>query len=182
MANTINMVNFQGFTHIDNYQRQRKGGRMLILLNDKIHFKRRKDLEVFDEGKTESVLIKILAKNGKKIILGSLYRPLNTDENQLINNICEKTTKATNCKGKIVTKIVLGMDHNMDLLKSSQHKPINIFLETLNELNLLPTITRPSQITQRTATLIDNICVGETLHRQYESTILLENNWITCPW
>ena len=84
-------------------------------------------------------------------------------------------TKATSCKGKNLPEIVLGIDHNMDLLKSSQHKSTNLFLETLNELNLLLTITRPSCITQNMATLIDNIFVSEALHQQFESTILKED-------
>ena len=169
------MVNLLGYIHISNHCKDRKGGGVSILLNNSIPYKRRKDQEVFDKGKTESVLIEISAQNGKKIILGSLYRPPNTDENQFLNHVHEIMTKATSCKGKVLPEIVLGLDHNMDLLKSSQHKLTNIFLETLSELKLLPAITRPSCITQNTATLTDNIFISETLHRQFESTILLEN-------
>ena len=44
-----------------------------------------------------------------------------------------------------------------------------------NDLNLLPTITRPSRITSHSATLIDNIYVSEELHRNFESVILLND-------
>ena len=166
------MFNVPVYTHISNYLKDRKGGGVSILLNNCIPYK---ELEVFDEGKTELVLIEISAKNGKKIILGSLYGPPNTDENQFINHIHCIMTKSTSCKGKNLPEIVLGMDYNMDLLKSSQHKPTNLFLETLNELNLLPTITRPSHTTQNTATLINKILVSEALHQQFESTIFTED-------
>ena len=43
------------------------------------------------------------------------------------------------------------------------------------ENNLLPTITHPTQITQSSATLIDNIFVSENLHRFFESAILLKD-------
>ena len=56
--------------------------------------------------------------------MGSLCRPPNTDENQ--------SMKAKSCEGKVQPEIVLGINHNMDLLKNSQHKPTNIFLETLS--------------------------------------------------
>ena len=58
------MFNVPGYTHISNYQKDRKGGGVSILLNNCIPYK---ELEVFDEGKTELVLIEISAKNGKNL-------------------------------------------------------------------------------------------------------------------
>ena len=48
-------------------------------------------------------------------------------------------------------------------------------METLTNLNLHPTITRPTHITHHSATLIDNIFVTDNLHRNFESTILIED-------
>ena len=38
-----------------------------------------------------------------------------------------------------------------------------------------PTITRPTRITQRSATLIDNIFVSSKLHRNFDSMIILDD-------
>ena len=59
---------------------------------------------------------------------------------------------------------ILGMDHNLDLLKSNVHKQTQALLDDLNDKDILPTITCPIRITQNTATLIDNIFVSEKLH------------------
>ena len=71
--------------------------------------------------------------------------------------------------------IILGMDHNLDLLKLNAHRHTQRFYEIMLEHNLFPTITWPTQITQSSATLIDNIFVSENLHRFFELAILLED-------
>ena len=67
------------------------------------------------------------------------------------------------------------MDHNVALLKGMQHAPTHKFIEDISDLNLLPTITRPSRITHHLATLVDNIYVSKQLHRAFESMILLDD-------
>ena len=67
------------------------------------------------------------------------------------------------------------MDHNMDLLKSEAHTQTSKFLETLHDENLFPAITRPSRITQTSATLIDNVFLSEILYRQFVSTLLIRD-------
>ena len=71
--------------------------------------------------------------------------------------------------------IILGTDHNLDLLKLNTHKHTQRFYEIMLENNLLPTITRPTRITQSSATLIDNIFMSKNLHRFFELAILLED-------
>ena len=61
------------------------------------------------------------------------------------------------------------MDHNFDLLKSSEHQKTQYFFDTLLNKELFPTITRPTRITKQSATLIDNIFVSINLHKKYES-------------
>ena len=138
-----------------------------------IPFKGRQDLDIFEEGKIESVFIEIPAKNGRKLIVGCMYKPPNTDNTLLINSIEQIVTLARSSKGKQQPKLIIGMDHNLDLLKGQTHQPTRQFINKTNELNLLPTITRPSRITSHSATLIDNIYVSEELHCNFESAILL---------
>ena len=51
----------------------------------------------------------------------------------------------------------MGIDQNLDLLKSHEHNPTQNFLETNLDHSLLPTITWPTRIMKSTVTLIDNI-------------------------
>ena len=175
------MVKVPGYTHVGNYHSGKKGGGISILLKDGITFKRRTDLDVFEEGKTESVFIEILSKNGRKIILGSMYRPPNTDTNQFSSNIISivKKARSTNCNSQ--PEIIIGMDHNIDLLKGTHHTQTQKFIDELSELNLYPTITRPTHITNHSATLIDNIYISKQLQQNFKSAILLHDIYDHLP-
>ena len=65
------------------------------------------------------------------------------------------------------------MDHNLDLLHSDIHYPTHKCLNMLLDMQMFPTITRPSRITQQSATLIDNIFISEKFHRDYDSALLV---------
>ena len=67
------------------------------------------------------------------------------------------------------------MDHNLDLLKSHQHEAMRDFVDSLLELNIFPTITRPTRITQTSATLIDNVFVSSKLHHSFASGIIISD-------
>ena len=97
--NTSNMVKIPGFTHVSNFCRNKKGGGVTILIRDGIAFRRRCDLDVFEEGQTESVFIKVKSKSGKQIIFGSMYKPPNTDTDQFTNHITDIVQKTRLVKG-----------------------------------------------------------------------------------
>ena len=69
-------------------------------------------------------------------------------------------------------ELIIGMDQNLDLLKSENHTSTRKFLDTILSNGLWPTITR---ITQASATLIDNIYISRKLQYQFDSLILLED-------
>ena len=73
-----------------------------------------------------------------------MYQPPNTDIDQFTINVQNIVNQARNVAGKLLPEIILGMDHNVDLLKGMQHPQTHKFTEDINELDLLPTITQPS--------------------------------------
>ena len=81
------MVRIPGYIHVGNYRKNKKGGGVSILIKDGISYKRHWDLDVFEEGQTESVFVEIRSKNGKDIILGSMYKPPNVDITQFSINL-----------------------------------------------------------------------------------------------
>ena len=70
-----------------------------------------------------------------------MYRPPNTDLTQFKENLACIVSKVNQAKGKTLPNIIIGMDHNMDLLKGNQHTPTEKFINKTAKLNLLPTIT-----------------------------------------
>ena len=173
--NTVGMVNIPGYNHVCNYRQERKGGGVSILIKHGIPYKRRMDLDEFIEGETESIFIEMTSKCGKSIIVGSIYRPPNTKINQFQDRLVEIVKKAKLTKKSTPPELVLGMDHNIDLLKCKEHAQTQQFTNSMNELNLFPMITRPSRITHHSAALIDNIYISEQLHRSFDSMLLIND-------
>ena len=65
-------------------------------------------------------------QKSKNIIMGSLYRALNTSETEFLNSYNELLNT---CKLEFNKEIVLGLDHNLDLLKCHIHKSNENFLK-----------------------------------------------------
>ena len=49
--------------------------------------------------------------------------------------------------------VVIGLDHNMDFLKSSKHESTQDFINQNLEWGMLPMVTRPTRITKTSATI-----------------------------
>ena len=149
----------------------KKGGGVGFLIRTDILYKTRNDL--ISEAKTlacEQCYIEI-KNNTEKVIIGTMYRPPS-------NNISEFINIFNNQIGKINNKgyeCIIGLDHNLDLLKQSVHSKTQEFLECILDHNLLPTITKPTRISKTSATLIDNILISKKFHSNYESLIIVDD-------
>ena len=170
---TEKMVDIPGYKLIGNHRPTRKDGGVCILLNENIPYKRRHDLDIFEEGILESVFMEIRAQNGKKIIVGSMYKPPNAKSKQLIDGLETRISKVRSNQRNDTPEVIIGIDQNLDLLKGQIHLPTRYFIDRIDELNLLPTITQPSRITSHSATLINNIYISQGLHQDFESSLLL---------
>ena len=106
----------------------------------------------------------------RNIILVSLYRSPNTPVKAFLSDyikLVQNLNSVKNCD------VIIGMDHNLDFLKSSWHMDTQNFIELSLESNLLPCITRPTHITKSTATLIDNVLISKNLQGKQDSKILI---------
>ena len=167
----MKLVNIPNYTLVSNHRQNRKGGGTGILLRNGITYKPRKDLDQFKDKMIETTFIDRNSIDERKITVGSLYRPPNSSLTEFLAKLNETTSKiSTEDKDSI-----LGMGHNLDLLKCNIHKQIQALLDDLTDKDLLPTITRPTRITQNTATLLDKIFVSERLHQFFEVAVLLSH-------
>ena len=71
--------------------------------------------------------------------------------------------------------VIIGLDHNLDLLKHKKHNPASQFVEKNLDLNMVPCITKPTRITKSSATLIDNIFVPLNIVPNVSSYIVIED-------
>ena len=72
-------------------------------------------------------------------------------------------------------EIIIGIDHNLDLLKANSHPQTNEFLELNLKKSLIPCISKPTRITHRTASLIDNIMASPIVQCNYTPYILVDD-------
>ena len=166
---------FSPILHIpgyETYQRNRIGkkeGGVAILLADKYRYK---TLDIkFSSPEFESVFIKLELCNGECVALGSIYRPPNTDPKKFNEEYCIIISQIK----KECQNVVIGLDHNMDFLKSNKHESTQDFINQNLELGMLPTVTRPTRITKTCATLIDNIIVSMNYVGRYNCNVLIDN-------
>ena len=110
------------FCHKD--RNTKRGGGVTLLLSSNIRYK------ILDHAKSKSCTFKHLSveidlRNNQKLLASLIYRPPNTPENDFIdqysNFVCD--LKKIENKG-----IVIGLDHNLDLLKSTKHAPMDRFI------------------------------------------------------
>ena len=167
------LVGIPGYNFISRCQQNSKGGGVGILLKSGINYTQGKDLDMMAEKSIETIYIEITAKSRKKIVIGSLYHPPNTSSKPLLNH--------TSCTMRMIQseqgakETILRMDHNNDLLKCHIHPAMQEFLNGILENELMLTITRPTRITQMTASLLYIVFVMKNLHNNFDSLILIDD-------
>ena len=101
----------------------------------------------------ETVFIEFSDMNNTKCILGTIYRPPNTNIDEFLNGM-NKILQAVQNENK---KCYIMGDYNVDLLKTQSHGQSAAFVDLMFTHSFLPMINRPTRVTAQTATCIDNI-------------------------
>ena len=70
---------------------------------------------------------------------------------------------------------IIGMDHNLDFIKHSQHNDTENFINNMLDSSLFPCIARPTRVTKNSSTLIDNIFVSGKHHDKIKSCVILHD-------
>ena len=104
------------------------------------------------DGILECVTIEINLKNQSNILISCIYRA----PGQTLPTFCENIETIVNNDYINKTMLVCG-DFSIDLLQHETHDCVRQFLDLMYSLGLYPLITKPTRISQNTATLIDNI-------------------------
>ena len=159
-----------GYNFIGCHRKCKQGGGVGILLAQHLEYRERPDLKL-SAPDFETVVIE-LKTSGDSIMLCSMYRPPNSNVKEFVKNYQRFLGKFT---PKQMQRLIIGLDHNLNLLKHDQHTATHDFIEVNLEKDLMPTTTKPTRITRSTATLIDNIIIGSTLQANYDSNIIISD-------
>ena len=151
-------------------RRDKLGGGVGILIHKNLRTRLRPDLHV-ETTHFEHVVVE-LKTDTHNILLVSGYRPPHTKEKLFL----QEYKKLTNTLKKLKNhEIIIGLDHNLDLMKAQLHTHTNTFLENNLEHDLVPCITKPTRVTRKTATLIDNILLSQKLQNEANPKIIIDN-------
>ena len=146
----FHLPNFD-FTHQERKIGKKVGG-ILIYVKNHIKFKVMKDLSVSD-GNSECVAVEIENKNSKNLIITRCYRPPSGTIKGL-NSFLENAFKKTNAENKLC--FVAG-DFNLNCLGYNKNLEIRTFYHRILARGCIPLITKPTRVTSKTVSLIDNI-------------------------
>ena len=167
---TENNIHMPGYKCYHKHRSDRLGGGVSILVRQQLRSRERSDLIIptfhFEYNVVE------LKTNSSNVLLISGYRPPNTNPRQFMKEYRDVLTKLKEVKGH---ELIIGMDHNFDLLKSANNKTTSKFLDLNIERDLTPCITKPTRVTNRTATLIDNILVSNRLQYNYTPYVVVDD-------
>ena len=147
----------KGIAHLENYQSihhvrsDKVGGGTSLFVHDKLKIFKSFDLPFSD---CFEITAAVVQHGNKRIFLADFYRPPNTNDADFDIKLRELIDVAANYDTSLI-----GCDQNYDLLKIDQHKQTRDFLSAMYDANYLPMILKPTRITHRSSTLIDNIFV-----------------------
>ena len=142
---------FPNYNSYMSTRQNRVGGGVTIYVNKQLKSSLIHELTSNTEH-IESVFINISCSN-KKILIGTIYRPPNSN----IDNFCNFFSANLMPLITIYTNITICGDFNLDLLNLHDSAPSSSFYNLVNTMSLLPTIRKPTRITDSSCTLIDNI-------------------------
>ncbi len=165
--NNKDSCELDGYKLLSEHRKKLTKGGVAIYINKKLKYIERADLSIFEEGFFESCFIE-LSMHNKNVVIGEIYRVPGTSENNFISKYEDLLHRIKNEK----KDIIIGTDQNLDYLKVHHHSNTAKFLDINLTNDLLPSITKPTRITHRTCTLIDNIYVSNALAKSLDSMIL----------
>ena len=119
-------VHVPGYEYYGVCRKSCKGGGVGFLVKDSLPFTTVLEFcPPENDSGIESCFIEFNDVDNKRLLIGSLYHPPNT---------CEKSFL-------YYTDCIMGMDHNLDLLKHHLHASTQSFLELMLDYNVLPCVT-----------------------------------------
>ena len=127
-------INIHGYNFIGQPRPNRKGGGVGLLLTKDLNYR---VLSNRSEPEFECIVVEL--KGPGKELIGTTYRPPNTDARRFLEYYDKMTLMFKH------RSLTLGIDYNLDLIKSDQHELTQRYLEMNYDKGLLPTITKPTR-------------------------------------
>jgi len=150
-------------------ENMRRGGGVGVYVKDDLVCKMRKDLSKTSE-EAEVLTIELTNHKAKNIILSNIYRPPSGSTILYYETVVSLLNKVNQEK----KPFYIAGDFNLNLLDYETHSNIRDVINVMFEYMLIPSINKPTRITSRTSTCIDNIFVPYSCHNKYYAGVITE--------
>lgn len=153
---SCDLFDLDSYNLYQNTRSEKRCGGVSIYIDSQYISKERVDL-AYMEGYIETVFAEIdkqsLSNFNKNVVIGTVYRPPNTDIVQF-NATLEIILNKIKSENKYC--FLMG-DFNIDLIKCDTHNETGQFLDLMFSNFYSPHVDKPTRITEHSSTLIDNI-------------------------
>ena len=170
MSTNSSDVRLPNYNKFECHRVHKKGGGVCIFVNDSLTYRPRPDLQK-DCANFENCVVEIKLKK-HNLLVGSIYRAPNCNQLEFLTAYKQFVRDLKEIPN---SKVILGMDHNLDFLKSHLHSNTQEFININYDSNLFPVITKPTRITHTSTTLIDNIFLDSMLTSSITNKIIVDD-------
>jgi len=150
------------------------GGGVGIFVKSSLKFTVNPILSVFHDRIFECIVVEVSLQAGRKIIVGSAYRPGTkhprmsiTDQNSIFSDLFSNLISTL--ADSSLPVYLLG-DLNIDVLKYNKCAMATDYIDTLFSFGFIQIITKPTRCTGNSATLIDH-CITNNVEDRHASVI-----------
>ena len=143
-----------GYATVSKYRPDKRRGGVSLYIRHEIPFTIKQDVDCFD-CELESICIEIhqnVFQTSSNVVIGLIYRMPDAS----VEIFTERITDILNVIDREKKMICLINVLNIDLFKCESHKPTSTALDILYSHSVFPLITKPTRVTENTATLIDH--------------------------
>ena len=137
---TVDCYDMHRYSCIHSVRRGRRGGGVTFYISTSLSFKERTDLTL-STATVDHIFVE-LNTGKKKIVVGLIYRPPDSDQQEFITDF---STVLHAMRAEKRACFLMG-DFNIDLMRSDAAGPSHLLLDTLYSHGFYPLITKPTRI------------------------------------
>ena len=144
-----------GYNHVSLVRPDRIHGGVSLFISALIFYRILNEISIVN--KDIECLFVESESNGVKLYIGIIYRTPDAD----VRNFCDYLINILEkLKPQNQPCYLMGY-YNIDLMKHTSHNPTSEFLDLMFSNSFIPLINKPTRVTSKTATIIDNIFTNE---------------------
>ncbi|XP_065642240.1 uncharacterized protein LOC136073891 [Hydra vulgaris] len=141
------------------------GGGVCIFIHNSLTYKKVDNLSV-NNSNCESLTIEIINQKEKNLFITVLYRPPNGSYNQFENDLRRILTQTSK------KHLYLLGDFNLNLINLNTDNHVKNFINTLSQFSAYPMTNKPTRVTRKTSSIIDNIITNNYSNSTINSGII----------